>query len=136
MTAVSTEITTADAFAAAWTEMWNGAPELVNTLCGGDFRIAFGKDAGDGTHPADELRGPAEFAEFLREYLGSRAGIRFAIDGSAVGTFSAAGPSAFACRWFAELPDGNARSGIDFFETRDGKLTRVWSVTGERRFPF
>ncbi|MGV9412092.1 hypothetical protein ACWDOP_19435 [Nocardia sp. NPDC003693] len=136
MTTVSTEITTADDFAAAWTEMWNSAPELANDLCGSDFRIAFGRDEGEGKHPADAVRGPAAFAEFLHAYRRARTGIRFVLDGHAVGTFTRNGPAAFSCRWYAELPDGNGRSGIDFFETVDGRLVRVWSVTAERRFPF
>lgn len=136
MTSLSTEITTADRFAAAWTEMWNGSLDLAHELCAADFRIAFGARGDNGEHPGDALRGPADFIEFLRGYHALMPGVRFSIDGLAAGVFEPTGPARFACRWYADLPDGEVHSGIDLFETLDGKLTTVWSVTGQRRFPF
>ena len=40
-----------------------------------------------------------------------------------------------AFTWTVDLPGIATRSGIDLCWLADGRISRVWSVTGERAFP-
>lgn len=135
MTATTSEIITADQLATQWTALWNGSYELAETLCATDFRISFGATGEDGVHSGDAVRGPAQFVEFLRAFRDSLPGVWFGLDGGSAGTVDANGTGLFAARWYVNLPNGESHSGIDMLEAVDAKLTHVWSVTGERRFP-
>lgn len=136
MTTTPVTDTTADLIAARWTDLWNGNFALARELCAPDFRIAFaGAGDADGTHRGDAVIGPDAFVAFLHEFHAARPGVRFGIEGSAVGANPAVGHGSSACRWYAQFPDGKTVSGIDMFDTADGALVQVWSVTGSRRFP-
>ncbi|WP_225725595.1 MULTISPECIES: nuclear transport factor 2 family protein [unclassified Nocardia] len=127
---------TADQLAAWWTDLWNGSFDLATRLCADDFRIFFAAAAPeDGPHRGDKVTGPAQFVEYLHEYHATKPGVRFVVDGPAAGALDETGAGSFAVRWYAELPDRRKLSGIDMFDVVDGKLTTVWSVTGQRLFP-
>ncbi|MBH0778611.1 hypothetical protein [Nocardia bovistercoris] len=127
---------TADDLAELWTRLWNGSFELAHRICADEFRVLFAGAAGEnGAHPGDTVGSPAVFVDFVRRFRASKPGIEFGVDGPAAGALDVDGAGLFAVRWYAELPDRRRVSGIDMFEAVAGRLTTVWSVTGQRAFP-
>jgi hypothetical protein len=120
--------------AEAWTAMWNGEYDLAGDIVAGDFRIWFGAA---GAARADDARGPDGIAGFVRRHREGRDGLRYALHRVLV--IDVARQRA-ACTWSVTEPraDGGVAElgGIDVFRLRDGRLSRAWSLTGERPFRF
>ena len=109
-----------------WLTMWNGDPDLARVLCADDFRIHFAMTERDGSTPADEIRSAEDFARYLVWWHREHAGTVFtavadAIDGEHGRLL-----------WDVEA-DGAVAGGVDVFDfAEDGRVTRVWSVGGQR----
>jgi hypothetical protein len=108
-----------------WTALWNGELELAQEIIDPDFRIRFGSGPG-----ADGLRGPEDFAAFVKDFHETHTGLVFELE---IPPLDAA--PEVVLRWratFDEAPEGH--SGIDQLTVVDGRVTRAWSVTAARAF--
>lgn len=111
-----------------WTAMWNGDLALVDEILAPDFRIEFGAVVAD---PDPTLiTTPAGMAEFVGTWRARRGDLVFALQGTPVVDED----DGMAFTWTVDLPGLNRRSGIDLCRLVDGRIARVWSVTGERAF--
>ncbi|WP_034611402.1 nuclear transport factor 2 family protein [Cellulomonas sp. URHD0024] len=114
--------------ATKWTAMWNGDLALVDEILAPDFRIEFGAVVAD---PDPTLiTTPADMAAFVRTWRSRRGDLDFALQGTPL--VDEDGGVAFT--WSVDLPGMQRRSGIDLCQLSDGKIARVWSVTGEHAF--
>ncbi|WP_028046002.1 nuclear transport factor 2 family protein [Cellulomonas sp. URHE0023] len=124
---------TAIDLATQWTAFWNGDLALADEILAPDFRIEFGAAA---VEPDPTLiTSPGEMAEFVEAFRARRGDLRFALQSAALVEQSGDSPSGVAFTWTVERPGSPVRSGIDLCGLVDGKIARVWSVTGERAFP-
>ncbi|SDU96187.1 hypothetical protein SAMN04488544_2635 [Microlunatus sagamiharensis] len=109
-----------------WLTMWNGDGALAHVLCAEDFRIHFAVTERDGSTPADDIRTAEDFARYLAWWHREHAGTVFtavadAIDGDHGRLL-----------WDVEA-DGAVAGGVDVFDfAEDGRVSRVWSVGGQR----
>jgi hypothetical protein len=117
--------TSRDAFD-LWLTMWNGEGALARTLCADDFRIHFAVTEVDGSTPADEIRTADDFAKYLEWWHGTHPDVVFtnisdAIDGK-------------HGRLIWDMTAGDIHiGGVDVFDfDDDGRVSRVWSVGGQR----
>ncbi|CAN5697491.1 hypothetical protein BH11ACT8_BH11ACT8_35190 [soil metagenome] len=113
----------------AWLPLWNGATHLARDLVSDDFTIWLA-----GAETWDTLTGPDEFAAAIDVFRADRPDLVFAghdaplVDGERG-----------ALTWTATRSvDGAQRvlGGLDVFSVRDGRIHRVWSITGARAFTF
>jgi hypothetical protein len=121
-----------------WTALWNGDLALAERLLSPGFRIHFGNVVSVDT---DALRGPGDLVAFIAEHRAQLPGIRYEPDGPPIVAFDvvAGVPTGrFAARWIVRRTDDTGRpvqkSGIDVLAVTDGRITGVWSVTGDRLF--
>ena len=115
--------------ASRWTALWNGNLALADEILAPDFRIEFGAVVGD---PDPTLiTDPAGMAAFIGTWRDRRGDLVFALQGTPVVDED----DGVAFAWTVDLPGVERRSGIDLCRLVDGKIARVWSVTGARAFP-
>jgi hypothetical protein len=113
----------------SWTALWNGEFALAEEIIAPGFRVRFGNDVG--TTDTDVFRGPDDLVAFARGWRETRPGLRFALEATPI-VDTVVGQ--VACRWNATRPDMATKSGIDLLALADGRITDVWSVTGNRTF--
>ncbi|MBF4588432.1 nuclear transport factor 2 family protein [Curtobacterium sp. VKM Ac-2887] len=106
--------------------MWNTDGDIARQICAEDFRIHFAVTEPDGSTPADDIRTAEDFARYLGWWHGQHAGAVFtsvadAIDGR-------------HGRLLWDLQVGGIHvGGVDVFDfADDGRISRVWSVGGQR----
>jgi hypothetical protein len=121
-----------------WTALWNGDLALADQLLSPGFRIHFGNAVSVDT---DTLRGPADLVAFIAQHRAQLPGVRYEPDGPPIVAFevvTGVPAGRFAARWTVRRTDGTGRpvrkSGIDMLAVTDGRITGVWSVTGDRLF--
>jgi hypothetical protein len=122
-----------------WTAMWNGDLSIAEQLVSDGFRIHFGNatDAAD----TDSLRGPGDLSGFIAAHRTARPGLSYRTDGVpivALDMVDGQPTGRLACRWTVTRPDGTGatihKSGIDILAIAGGRVTEVWSITGDRLF--
>lgn len=109
--------------------MWNGDLALVDEILAPDFRIEFGAVVAD--PDPSSITTPAGMAAFVGSWRERRGDLRFALQNATL--VDEDGGVAFT--WSVELAGVPRRSGIDLCRLVDGRISRVWSVTGDRAFP-
>ncbi|MDX3537717.1 hypothetical protein PV721_25800 [Streptomyces sp. MB09-01] len=116
-----------------WTALWNGEVALAEQILAPGFRLHFADDF-DGTGSAHTF-GPDELTAFISANSLALTGLTFAADAAPL-VDSERGE--MACRWIESNADGSGdvviKSGIDMFAVTDGRISAVWSLTGNRRF--
>jgi hypothetical protein len=128
MTEQATRITTSSAHdpLGLWLTMWNTNGDIARHICADDFRIHFAVTETDGSAPADAIRTAEDFAQYLGWWHEHHPGVTFthiadAIDGNHGRLI-----------WDLEAGDVQA-GGVDVFDfAEDGRISRVWSVGGQR----
>lgn len=116
-----------------WTALWNGDIALTEQILAPGFRLHFADDF-DGTGSA-KLFGQDELTAFISANSHALTGLAFAADAAPL---IDAERGEMACRWIESHADGGGdvvvKSGIDMFAVTDGRISAVWSLTGNRRF--
>jgi hypothetical protein len=122
-----------------WTAMWNGDLFLADELLSPGFQIHFGNTLV--TIDTDGLRGPRDLAGFVAAHRAELPGVRYEPDGPpivALELVDGVPTGRLAARWTVQRVDGTGRlvrkSGIDVLAIAGGRITGVWSVTGDRLF--
>ncbi|WP_299572260.1 nuclear transport factor 2 family protein [uncultured Williamsia sp.] len=110
----------------SWLTMWNTDGDIARRICAGDFRIHFAVTEPDGSTPADDIRTPDDFANYLRWWHEQNPGVVFTAVADAIDGIHA------RLLWDVRAGDAEA-GGVDVFDfTEDGRIGRVWSVGGQR----
>ncbi|MER6198365.1 nuclear transport factor 2 family protein [Streptomyces sp. NPDC001586] len=115
-----------------WTALWNGDLALAEQILAPGFRLHFADDF-DGTGSAATF-GRDELTAFISTNSLALTGLTFAADAAPL-VDSERGE--MACRWLESNTGGGdvvVKSGIDMFAVTDGRISAVWSLTGNRRF--
>ncbi|MFJ3922281.1 hypothetical protein [Streptomyces sp. NPDC090022] len=116
-----------------WTALWNGNVALAEQILAPGFRLHFADDF-DGTGSAASF-GQDELMAFISANSLALTGLTFAADAAPLVDTER---GEMACRWLESNADGDGdvvvKSGIDMFEVTDGRISAVWSLTGNRRF--
>jgi hypothetical protein len=118
-----------------WAALWNGDVALADQILAPGFRLYFADDF-DGTGSAATF-GQAELTAFISANSLALTGMTFAADAPPL-VDSERGE--IASRWNEVHRDGDSgkdvvvKSGIDMFAVTDGRITAVWSLTGNRSF--
>ncbi|MFG2716270.1 hypothetical protein ACGFX2_37930 [Streptomyces goshikiensis] len=116
-----------------WTALWNGDIALTEQILAPGFRLHFADDF-DGTGSAKSF-GQDELTAFISANSHTLTGLAFAADAAPL---IDAERGEMACRWIESHADGGGdvvvKSGIDMFAVADGRISAVWSLTGNRRF--
>ncbi|MFE2285104.1 nuclear transport factor 2 family protein [Streptomyces sp. NPDC059443] len=119
--------------AEGWAALWNGDVALADQILAPDFRLYFADDF-DGTGSAATF-GQDELKAFISLNSQALTGLTFVADAAPL-VDSERGEIAY--RWSESPADADAdvvlRSGIDMFAVTDGRISAVWSLTGNRRF--
>jgi hypothetical protein len=122
-----------------WTALWNGDLSIAGQLLSPGFQIHFGNtiDSAD----TDSFRGPQDLAGFIAAHRAALPGLRYQGDGVpivALDVVDGLPTGRLAARWSLARPDGTGgttrKSGIDVLAIADGRITGVWSITGDRLF--
>ena len=109
-----------------WLTMWNTDGNIALRICADDLRIHFAVTEPDGSTPADGIRTAEDFARYLDWWHKENPGVVFtniadAIDGDHGRLL-----------WDIHVGDVHA-GGVDVFDfAEDGRISRVWSVGGQR----
>ncbi|RSS79287.1 nuclear transport factor 2 family protein [Streptomyces sp. WAC06614] len=112
-----------------WTALWNGDVALADQILAPDFRLHFADDF-DGTGSAAAF-GRDELTAFVSANSLALTGVTFA---AAAAPLVDTGRGEMACRWNEVHGEVVVKSGIDMFAVRDGRISAVWSLTGNRSF--
>ncbi|MFJ4776509.1 nuclear transport factor 2 family protein [Streptomyces sp. NPDC088762] len=116
-----------------WGALWNGDVALAEQILAPGFRLYFADDFG-GTGSAATF-GRDELTAFISANGHALTGLTFSADAAPL-VDSERGE--MACRWSESHADGGGdvvvKSGIDMFAVTDGRISAVWSLTGNRRF--
>ncbi|MCB5179243.1 nuclear transport factor 2 family protein [Streptomyces antimicrobicus] len=116
-----------------WAALWNGDVALAEQILAPGFRLYFADDF-DGTGSGATF-GQDELKAFITANSQALTGLTFAADAAPLVD---AERGEMACRWSERHADGDAdvvlKSGIDMFAVTDGRISAVWSLTGNRRF--
>ncbi|OKK21830.1 hypothetical protein AMK16_00655 [Streptomyces sp. CB00455] len=116
-----------------WTALWNGDVALTEQILAPGFRLHFADDF-DGTGSAKSF-GQDELTAFISANSHALTGLTFAADAAPL---IDAERGEMACRWIESHAAGGGdvvvKSGIDMFAVTDGRISAVWSLTGNRRF--
>jgi hypothetical protein len=109
-----------------WLTMWNTDGDIARQICTEDFRIHFAVTEPDGSTPADDIRTAEDFARYLDGWHEQHAGVVFTNVADAID-----GPHG---RMLWDLQAGDTHvGGVDVFDfADDGRISRVWSVGGQR----
>lgn len=116
------------ALGAAWTDFWNGDLALAGEILTPDATLLF---ANDPARPG-EYHGVHEIAEFVGAWREQHPGLRFTLE---IPPLVDRAGGDLVLRWHARydaLPEG--KSGFDQLAVANGRITRIWSVTGGRIF--
>jgi hypothetical protein len=116
-----------------WLEMWNGDLDLITDLVHPEFRIWFGTSPGVG----QAIESPASFHEFVTTYRSELPDARF-VPGE-VTVDETAGRGALVWTVTLTLPNTEHPTelgGVDQLSFVDGRIRRVWSITGSEARPF
>ncbi|MFJ7588017.1 nuclear transport factor 2 family protein [Streptomyces sp. NPDC097617] len=116
-----------------WTALWNGDVALAGQILAPGFRLHFADDF-DGTGSGYTF-GQDELAAFISANSHALTGLTFAAEAAPLVDTER---GEMACRWSeshaGEDGDVVVKSGIDMFAVADGRISAVWSLTGNRRF--
>ncbi|MFB7462462.1 nuclear transport factor 2 family protein [Streptomyces sp. NPDC056224] len=116
-----------------WTALWNGEFARAEQILTPGFRLRFANTV-EGTG-ADSTLAHGSLIAFIAAHRRTRTGLTYALDGAPV-VDGAHGQ--LATRWTATYTDGSGtpvtKSGIDMCSVADGRISAVWSLTGDRRF--
>ncbi|MCC0100287.1 ester cyclase [Streptomyces flavotricini] len=116
-----------------WTALWNGDLALAEQIIDPGFRLRFA-NAVEGTG-ADSTLERSTLLTFIAAHRQALTGLTYDLDGPPV---IDAAHGQLATRWAATYVDGSGtpvtKSGIDMFSITDGRISAVWSLTGDRRF--
>ncbi|GAA2230126.1 nuclear transport factor 2 family protein [Promicromonospora sukumoe] len=110
----------------AWLTMWNSDGDIARQICADDFRIHFAVTGPDGSTPADDIRTAEDFVRYLAWWHEQNPGVVFtriadAVDGDHGRLL-----------WDVDA-NGHQAGGVDVFDfDGDGRVSRVWSVGGQR----
>ncbi|MEV7520404.1 nuclear transport factor 2 family protein [Streptomyces sp. NPDC091371] len=111
-----------------WAALWNGDVALADQILAPGFRLHFADDSA-ATFGRDEL------TAFISANSLAFTGMTFAADAPPL-VDSERGE--LACRWSERHADDGGdvvvKSGIDMFAVTDGRISAVWSLTGNRSF--
>ncbi|MFD7257064.1 nuclear transport factor 2 family protein [Streptomyces sp. NPDC059874] len=111
-----------------WAALWNGDIALAEQILAPGFRLYFADDSA-ATFGQDEL------TAFISVNSQAFTGLTFGADAAPL-VDSERGE--MACRWHESHAEGEGdvvvRSGIDMFAVTDGRISAVWSLTGNKRF--
>ncbi|WP_072806101.1 hypothetical protein [Rhodococcoides yunnanense] len=109
-----------------WLAMWNSDGSLSCRICADDFRIHFAVTEPDGSTPADGIRTAEDFSKYLDWWHDRNPGVVFTkIDDAIDGIHG-------RLLWDVEV-GGQRAGGVDVFDfDDDGRVSRVWSVGGQR----
>ncbi|WP_368497646.1 nuclear transport factor 2 family protein [Herbiconiux sp. A18JL235] len=106
--------------------MWNGDGTIARRICAADFRIHFAVTEVDGSTPADDIRSADDFATYLDWWHGQHPGVVFTAIADAIDGRHG------RLLWDTEAGELHI-GGVDVFDfDGDGRVTRVWSVGGQR----
>jgi hypothetical protein len=115
-----------------WAALWNGDVALAEQILAPGFRLYFADDF-DGTGSAHTY-GQEQLTAFISANTHAITGLTFAAEAAPL-VDSERGE--MACRWSESHADGKevvVKSGIDMFAVTDGRISAVWSLTGNHRF--
>jgi hypothetical protein len=115
-----------------WAALWNGDVALAEEILAPGFRLYFADDF-DGTGSAHTF-GRDELTAFISVNSQALTGLTFAAEAAPLVDTER---SEMACRWSESHTDGKdvvVKSGIDMFAVTDGRISAVWSLTGNHRF--
>ncbi|MFI9782097.1 hypothetical protein ACIHEI_01105 [Kitasatospora sp. NPDC051984] len=122
-----------------WTGMWNGELTIADRILAPALRVRFGNALP--TVDSDAFGTPEDIKGFVKLFRDSHTDLRYFVEGTPVVELaSPGGPGTHqvVSRWYSAYrgPGGKpvANSGIDQLAFRDGLITEVWSVTGNRTF--
>ncbi|MFG2417167.1 hypothetical protein [Streptomyces goshikiensis] len=118
-----------------WTALWNGDIALTEQILAPGFRLHFADDF-DGTGSAKSF-GQDELTAFIPANSHALTGLAWRSPPTQRPLIDAE-RGEMACRWIESHADGGGdvvvKSGIDMFAVTDGRISAVWSLTGNRRF--
>jgi hypothetical protein len=116
-----------------WTAMWNGDLAIAPRIMAPEFTLRY---AQAGTEMIDGVHTAAALAELVKRWHALRPGIEFTAEGEAAVDLAYVDgqPAGRVARpYLAVFVDAAgqtiARSGIDMFAVRDGRIVEVWSVS-------
>ncbi|MFD9726254.1 MULTISPECIES: hypothetical protein [unclassified Streptomyces] len=116
-----------------WAALWNGDVDLAEQILAPGFRLYFADDFGGSGSAA--TFGQEELTAFIAVNSHALTGVTFSADAPPL-VDSERGE--IACRWSESNADDGGdvvvKSGIDMFAVTDGRISAVWSLTGNRRF--
>ncbi|MCX5612579.1 ester cyclase [Streptomyces sp. NBC_00047] len=116
-----------------WTALWNGELALAEQIIAPGFQLRFA-NAVEGTGTDSTLE-RSTLLTFITAHRQALTGLTYDLDGPPV-IDGAHGQ--LASRWTVTYVDGSGapvtKSGIDMFSIADGRISGVWSLTGNRRF--
>lgn len=109
-----------------WLTMWNSDGRISRVVCADDFRIRFAVTEPDGSTPADDIRSAEDFERYLEWWHGQNSGVIFTKIADAVDGRHG------RLLWDVDA-NGQQAGGVDVFDFDEtGRVTRVWSVGGQR----
>jgi hypothetical protein len=109
-----------------WLTMWNGSSAIAREICADDFRIRFSATETDGSTPGDDVRSAEDFVTYLDGWHAQHPGFVFTNVGDAIDGDHG--------RMLWDVRAGDVvHGGVDVFDfDEDGRVSRVWSVGGQR----
>ncbi|MFF0742265.1 nuclear transport factor 2 family protein [Streptomyces sp. NPDC004111] len=116
----------------SWAALWNGDIALAEQILAPGFRLYFADDF-DGTGSAHTF-GRDELTAFISANNHALTGLTFAAEAAPLVDTER---GELACRWRETQTSGEdvvVKSGIDMFAVTDGRISAVWSLTGNHRF--
>ncbi|MFD3515784.1 hypothetical protein [Streptomyces sp. NPDC058657] len=116
----------------SWAALWNGEVALAEKILAPGFRLYFADDF-DGKGSAHTF-GKDELTGFISVNTQALTGLTFAAEAAPLVDTER---GEMACRWSESHTDGKdivVKSGIDMFAVTEGRISAVWSLTGNHRF--
>ena len=120
------------ASASRWTQMWNRvlpATEVVTEEC----RVYFGRSP-QAPRPT-ATTGPRELQSVVDAIRERLPGIRYGFDSPPRYQGDSDTTGVITLLWNVAVPGQGTKTGIDLLRQEGGKITEVWSITGDLELP-
>ena len=115
-----------------WTAMWNGEVP-ASAVVAPDCAIYFGRRPMIAR--ATTAHGPAELQAVVDAIRGHLVGVRYGFAAAPPCTEDLPGEGVISLLWHVSALGLPRRSGIDLIRHAGGKITEVWSITGDLELP-
>jgi hypothetical protein len=120
------------ASASRWTQMWNRvlpATEVVTEEC----RVYFGRSPQ--TARPTTTTGPRELQSVVDAIRERLPGIRYGFDSPPRYQADSDTTGVITLLWNVAVPGQGTKTGIDLLRQEGGRITEVWSITGDLELP-